>query len=124
MRWRRIVLAWGFWLPFGFTSYMAWTPVAHPEISQANDKFMHILAFGYLAGAFSIAYAHWTTWPRTAALMLAYAALIEVVQGLIPNRESSLLDFVADGIAIGLALSGLYVIHQVAGRLKQKTDVA
>ncbi len=114
MRWWRLLLPWAFWLPFGFASYMAWTPLEHPEIPQSNDKFMHVLAFGYLTGVFSIAYAHWTTCQRTAGIMLAYAVLIEVVQAFIPNRSCSLLDVVADGMAIALALSGLYLLGKVS----------
>ncbi|ETW98418.1 MAG: hypothetical protein ETSY2_42850 [Candidatus Entotheonella gemina] len=119
-----MVLPWAFWLPFGFATYMAWTPIDHADISQANDKFMHVLAFGYLTGAFSIAYRHWTTWLRTAGLLFAYAVLIEVVQAFIPNRECSWLDLVADGIAILMALSGLYAINKVAGLFAQKVDTS
>ncbi len=120
----RRLLPWAFWIPFGFSCYMAWTPVDHPEISHANDKFMHILAFGYLTGAFAVAFAHWTTWLRTAGIMLAYAVLIEVVQAFIPNRSCSLLDVVADGIAISLALSGLYAINKVVGLLRREVDLS
>jgi len=118
MRCIRIVLPWAFWIPFGFASYMALTPAVHLEISQTHDKITHFLAFGYLTGAFAVAYAQWSTWLRTAGIMLAYAAFIEVVQAFIPNRQCSLLDFMADGLAIFLALSGLYVIHKVMGLLK------
>jgi VanZ family protein len=118
MRYIRMVLPWAFWIPFGFASYMAWTPAVHLEISQTHDKITHFLAFGYLTGAFAVAYSPWTTWPRTAGIMLAYAALIEVVQAFIPSRQCSWLDFVTDGLAIFLALSGLSVIHKVIGLLK------
>ncbi len=118
MRWVRRLLPWAFWLPFGFASYMAWTPLQHPEMPQANDKFMHILAFGYLTGAFTLAYAHWTSWWRTAGIMLAYAVLIEVVQAFIPNRSCSLWDVVADGVAIALALGGLYALDKATGWLR------
>jgi VanZ family protein len=122
MRLLRILLRMAFWIPFGFATYMALTPVQHPEISQANDKAMHLLAFGYLTGAFAVAYTHWTTWQRTAAIMLAYAVLIEVVQAFIPNRYWSLLDIAANVIGILLALSGLYAIRKMAGLRRYETD--
>ncbi len=123
MRWLRMLLSLAFWVPFGFTTYMALTPIAHLDTPHTNDKVMHFLAFGYLTGAFALAYTRWTTWQRTAAIMLAYAVFIEVIQAFIPNRQCSLLDIVADGIAILLALSGLYAIHKVAGFLKPEADV-
>lgn len=119
MRFIRILLPWAFWIPFAVATYMAWTPGEHLKNPLPNDKFMHLVAFGYLTGAFAIAYASWATWPRTIGIMLAYAVLIEVVQAFIPTRTFSLLDIVADGIGIALALSGLYAIRKVVGWLRQ-----
>lgn len=104
-----------FWAPLCFVTYMALTPLTHPAIPRTNDKIMHLLAFGYLTGAFAVAYAHWTTWQRTGGIMLAYGVLIEVVQAFIPNRYCSWLDIVADSTGIALALAGLYMIKGILG---------
>jgi VanZ family protein len=119
MRLIRILLPWAFWIPFGVATYMAWTPGEHLKNSLPNDKFMHLVAFGYLTGAFAVACAPWATWARTIGIMLAYAILIEVVQAFIPTRSFSLLDMVADGMGIVLALSGLYAIRKAVGWLRQ-----
>ncbi len=111
----RAFLPLAFWVPFCFATYMALTPLNHPAVPRANDKIMHLLAFGYLTGAFAVAYTYWTTWQRTAGIMLAYGMLIEVVQVFIPNRYCSGLDIVADSTGIALALAGLYVMKKVAG---------
>jgi VanZ family protein len=124
MRLIRIGLLLAFWLPFGFATYMAWTPIDYLGTAHINDKVVHLLTFGYLTGAFAAAYTRWTTWPRTTGIMFAYAGLIEVVQAFIPHRSCSWLDMVADGIGIFLALSGLYAIKRVAGPLQQEVDTS
>lgn len=115
----RIVLPWAFWIPLCFATYMAWTPMVPLDSSLPNDKVTHLMAFGYLTGAFAVAYTPWATWPRTAGIMLAYAGLIEVVQAFIPNRSCSLYDLLVDAFGIGLALSGLYALNRMARLLKQ-----
>jgi VanZ family protein len=80
---------------------------------------MHLLVFGYLTGAFSIVYSRQTTWLRTAGIMIAYGGVIEIVQAFLSYRSCSLLDIMADGIGISLALSGMYAINKVAGLFKQ-----
>jgi VanZ family protein len=116
----RIGLPLMFWIPLVFATYMAWTPRVHLDMASNHDKCTHLLAFGYLTGAFSMVYFRWTTWRRTAGIMIAYGGLIEVVQALLPYRSCSWLDLMADSVGISLALSGMYVINKAAGLLKQR----
>lgn len=118
----RILLPWAFWIPFCGVTYFAWTPADPLENPLPYDKFMHLMAFGYLAVAFAVAYTPWATWPRTTGIMLAYGVLIEVVQAFIPTRSCSWLDIVADGIGILLAWIGLYAMSKVVGLLRRETD--
>jgi VanZ family protein len=122
MKFLRIGLSLAFWIPLGFATYMAWAPLDHLDVPRHHDKIMHFWAFGYLTGAFAVVYARWTTWLRTAGIMFAYGGMIEVVQAFIPYRSCSLLDIVADGIGISLALSGLYAMNKIAGLLKQRVN--
>jgi VanZ family protein len=115
----RIGLPLMFWMPLVFATYMAWTPRVHLDMAGNHDKYMHLLGFGYLTGAFSMVYSRQTTWLRTAGIMIAYGGVIEIVQAFLSYRSCSLLDMVADGIGISLALSGMYAIHKVAGLFKQ-----
>ena len=108
-----------FWIPLVFATYMACTPRVHLDMAGNHDKYTHLLAFGYLTGAFSIVYSRQTTWLRTAGIMIAYGGVIEIVQAFLPYRSCSWLDIVADGIGISLALSGMYAINKVAGWFKQ-----
>ena len=113
----RIALVVAFWIPFGMTTYMAFAPPERIGAPPTNDKVMHLLAFGYLTGAFALAYHRWSSWRRTAALLFAYAALIEGVQALIPYRTFSLFDLAAGSLGIALALSGLALINKMIARL-------
>jgi hypothetical protein len=122
MKFIRLGLPLVFWIPFGFATYMAWAPLGQFDMPRNHDKLMHVLAFGYLTGAFAVVYSRWTTWLRTAGTMLAYAGLIEVVQAFIPYRSCSWLDMMADGIGICLALSGLHALNKVGGWHKQRAD--
>ena len=115
----RIALVMAFWIPFGITTYMAFAPPEQIHTPPANDKVMHLLAFGYLTGAFALAYSRSSTWRRTAALMFAYAALIEGVQALIPYRSFSLFDLAAGSLGIALALGGLALINRAIKRLRR-----
>ena len=78
--------------------------------STGWDKSNH--ALGFMALAFL---SHWA-WPgRTAAALaglLAYGALIEVLQSLTPNRQAEFADLFADavGLAIG-AVTAWLVAH-------------
>jgi len=122
MRLTRILLSLGFWLPFAFATYMALTTVDHLEVAQTHDKYMHLLAFGYLTGALGLVYAQCTTWLRTAVLMLAYGGMIEVLQAFIPGRSCSLLDWFVDGVGIATALIGLHVIRKVRVQCRQEAN--
>jgi len=116
----RIALVLAFWIPFGITAYMAFATLEQIDMPSTNDKAMHLLAFGYLTGAFALAYSRWSSWRRTAALMFAYAALIEAVQAFIPYRSFSVFDLAAGGLGIALALSGLALINKAIERLKRR----
>ncbi len=99
-----------FWVPLLFTTYMALTPLAHAVVPSLGDKSLHFLAFGYLSLSFWWAFPRWGTSSLAVVLFVTYGLLIELVQGLIPNRVTSIADFVADciGILCGLGLGHLY----------------
>lgn len=74
-----------------------------PSGPPNSDKIVHTLLFAALALASRLASIGWRT---TAAWVLAYAALSEVLQALLPiQRSGSLWDVAADafGAALGLA---------------------
>ncbi|MBV0924923.1 VanZ family protein [Halomicroarcula limicola] len=69
------------------------------------DKWVHALSYGALTGLLA--------WGRTArkvtvvaalaGVAIAYGAGIELLQGLVPSRGTSWLDFLANAVGAGLA---------------------
>ena len=89
-------------------AWLALSPAPPPQADTGWDKANHALAFAVLA-----AMAELALWPQPArrrlnvAALLAYGALIEVVQSRLPARSGEWSDLAADavGIAIGLLLA-------------------
>lgn len=66
------------------------------------DKAVHLVMFAALTAAAAWCFG---VRPVVVAAVLAYALAVEAVQGLlVDGRSASLLDLVADGIGITLAL--------------------
>ncbi len=72
-----------------------------------NDKLQHVLAFGLLAFFARAAFPICPPWTRVLPGLLCYGLLMECVQGLLPWREFSLLDLVADLSGVVMALGVL-----------------
>ncbi|MEJ2611179.1 MAG: VanZ family protein [Candidatus Thiodiazotropha sp.] len=86
-------------------SYLAFTPLDIPIISNLNDKVSHIAAFFCLAllADFSWPEMPWNL-PKALSL-ITYGFFIEVVQAFLPFREFSLWDMAADTLGLlGYAL--------------------
>lgn len=82
-----------------------WSPVTVRDVA-AWDKWLHGMAFTFLAVWFSGQYAPPAFW-RPALGLTAFGALIEACQYLTFHRSAELNDFYADaaGIAIGLGIA-------------------
>ncbi|HEX3951650.1 MAG TPA: hypothetical protein VHW95_17500 [Steroidobacteraceae bacterium] len=88
-----------------FTFYSAVAPPAHALKLTPWDKATHFIAFYGLTGLAVAAFPKRPLW-ITAALLSAFGALIEVVQGLpMVRRDRDFWDWVADSVAIGSALA-------------------
>ena len=83
---------------------LALVPSPPPMITTGWDKSNHLLAFGVMTCLGCKAF------PQRLAIvlpgLLAYGALIEIMQSLTPNRSAELLDLLADssGILLGWIL--------------------
>jgi len=93
-----------FWAAACFAFIMAIVPHP-PELPGApNDKVQHIVAFATLALLGSFAYPRTTLLKLVAGLSL-FGALIEVVQAIPAlHRDSDVLDWIADTIAVAIVL--------------------
>jgi hypothetical protein len=88
-----------------FTFYSAVIPPAHALQLTPWDKATHFIAFYVLAGLAVAAFPRQNLF-AVAALLSAFGALIEIVQGLaIVGRDRDFWDWVADTIAIACALA-------------------
>ena len=86
-------------------SYLSLTPDPPPYIDTGWDKANHLLAFAALAFAAMQAFAPARWKPGAVALaLLAYGALIELLQSLVPGRFGEIADVLADALGIGLGL--------------------
>lgn len=81
-------------------------PRLAPPGEYSADKFVHVAAFGFMA------VLGWTAWMRARSRVLVaialsvHGALIEAAQTMVPGRQGSLEDWLADilGILAGAAL--------------------
>jgi VanZ family protein len=86
-------------------AWLAFTPAPPPQADNGWDKANHALAFAILAAVAELA-----LWPHPArrrlnvAALLAYGALIEVVQSRLPARSGEWSDLAADGVGIAIGL--------------------
>jgi VanZ family protein len=92
-------------LALALITYLAFTPLPFPIASNLNDKFSHLIAFLCLAllADFSWPDSPWNL-PKFLSLS-GYGLFIESVQAMLPYRDFSLWDLLADNI--GLAGYGL-----------------
>jgi VanZ family protein len=95
------LFAWGLVAAIAFATL---GPAAHRPHSQLGQNGEHALAFVLLGLAFGLAHARNRL--HTAALVIAFTGLIEVLQFLAPGRHARLQDFVVDALSASLGLAG------------------
>ncbi|HEX3915336.1 MAG TPA: hypothetical protein VHW71_17700 [Steroidobacteraceae bacterium] len=113
-----------FFAALAFTFYCAVVPPAHALQLTPWDKATHFLAFYGLTGLAAAAFPTRNLF-AIAALLSAFGALIEVVQGLpMVHRDRDFWDWVADSVAIAFALAPmlLYWWRKQAASGQKYTD--
>lgn len=108
------------WVPVGafmaLLFYLSHRQVL-PRVPEFNDKVVHLLAYLVL-GILCLRAFHGGLQPlrsRTTALgvalAVAYAITDELHQSFVPGREPSVMDFLADGAGVLLAVALLSLLH-------------
>jgi VanZ family protein len=93
-----------FWAALAFAFVMAVLPHPPQMPGDPSDKIQHIIAFVVLSGLAGAAYRR-VRLVRMGIGLAAFGALIEIVQAIpILQRDSSILDWLADSAAIALVL--------------------
>ncbi len=107
------------WLMVATVGVLATVSQPPAELTLGWDKLNHAFAFAALALAAGLAHPHP---PRLRAAawgaLLAYGALIEGLQSLVPTRTADWADLLGDAVGIGigaaLALALLNTAHRSA----------
>ncbi|OYU91320.1 MAG: VanZ family protein [Burkholderiales bacterium PBB5] len=77
-------------------------PTPPAQVSLGWDKLNHASAFATLAVVVTLGWGR--RWLRHALLLLAYGALIEVLQAMTPTRSAEWADLLADGVGLTTGL--------------------
>ncbi|MDD5334879.1 MAG: VanZ family protein [Rhodoferax sp.] len=100
------VWTWGFFVCALVVMVLALMPSPPPMITTGWDKSNHLLAFGVLAWLGCKAFPQHLAF--TLLSLLAYGALIEILQSFTPTRSAEWLDLLADAVGI---LAGWMVVR-------------
>lgn len=106
-----------------FTCYSAVIPPKHAVQLVPWDKAEHFIAFYALGGLGAAAFPGRRLWV-IGALLSAFGALIEIVQGLpMVHRDRDFWDWVADSLAVMAALSPVLLVQwRALARSSQKNS--
>jgi VanZ family protein len=100
------LVAWG--LAAAVTYATLGPPGSRPHAAALGQGGEHALAFVMVGLAFGVAYTR-KRW-RTAAMVIGFTGLIEVLQFLAPGRHARLEDFLIDAFAAGVGLAAAALI--------------
>jgi len=96
-------------------AWLALSPAPPKEADLGWDKLNHLTAFASLAAVASLGRVG--AWVRIALALLAYGALIEVLQSFTATRSAEWGDLLADGVGIASGLLVAAVVAKLALRL-------
>ena len=99
-------------------TWFAFTPTVPAGIDRVWDKFQHVAAFLALTALLDLALPERGPGFKI-ALALAYGVLIEAVQSLLPWRDASLRDLLAD--LVGIAMHFLILRPLVTGLWRSRS---
>jgi VanZ family protein len=94
------LFAWGLAAAVAFATLGPAEQRPHSSLGQNGE---HALAFVLLGLAFGLAYTRNRL--HTAAFVIAFTGLIEILQFLAPGRHARMEDFVVDALAASLGLA-------------------
>lgn len=117
-----VVLA-AYWLAIFVGTHL---PAVLDISPSVNDKFKHFSAFFVLGGllCYVTNSRQWIRRFLTIGLVgMAYAAIDELTQSLVPGRYSDPYDFLADSLGLWSAI-GIYVTAKIGSRIVSGSPLA
>jgi VanZ family protein len=86
-------------------------PEPVPQVFDQQDKLHHMLGFAALVFSLRLAFPQWhVAW--AIAISLTAGMLVEVGQSLLPNRQASFGDMLANSLGVLLGWACSYIAHQ------------
>ncbi len=116
------MLRWIFYLLILLVAFLSLKPRIQGLDIQVNDKFGHGLAYFVLMVNGFLAFGKKKEVLLILFLVL-FGALMEILQGLTPNREASFLDLLANAIGICLGWLFVRIFEKWIVRLLQKLKI-
>jgi VanZ family protein len=101
-------------LLLGLITWLALTPAPPRHADLGWDKLNHLAAFATLAVVAMLGRSG--SCGRVGAALLAYGALIEVLQSYTPTRSGEWADLLADGLGIALGMLLVAIWLRLANR--------
>jgi VanZ family protein len=100
-----------FYLLLAVVTYLSMRSRVQGIDIQVNDKVGHALAYFVLMLNGGLAYGK-DRYRKLALGLFLFGLLIEIIQGLVPGRTSSLFDLVANSSGIVFGLSILFIFGE------------
>jgi VanZ family protein len=113
------LLAWGLAAAIAFATLGPAAQRPHLNLGQNGE---HALAFVLLGLAFGL--AHTRNRLHTAACVIAFTGLIEILQFLAPGRHARMEDFVVDALAASLGLAAAAALDWTMRRTQRIAALA
>jgi len=86
-------------------------PEPVPQVFDQQDKLHHMLGFAALMFSLRLAFPQWHVF-WAIALSLSAGVLVEVGQSLLPNRQASFGDMLANSLGVLLGWGCSYIAYQ------------
>lgn len=102
--------------------YLAFSPGGNTLHNHFNDKLMHAVGFFVMTGLAHLAHPQsWRKWPMLGLIVFGLA--IELVQGYLPYRSFSMLDWAADILGIvAYLIVAQHVVSAILARYRYGLD--
>ncbi len=96
----------------GYATVLSLIPDPGDDFNSIWDKYLHLACWMVLGLSLWLALPAGKRIFAPAAWLLAYSVLIEILQHILPERQFSLLDIVANALGIGCAIAAVTVYEQ------------
>ena len=117
------MLRWTFYFLLLLVAFLSLKPKMEGLDIQVNDKFGHGLAYFVLMVNGFLAFGKKNE-ARVFLFLVLFGALMEILQGLTPNRETSFLDLFANVTGICLGWLFVRIFEKWIVRLLQKLKIS